>query len=513
VARRGTARRARRPLLVAALADPSAYPHAVERVRVLETHISWVFLTGTFVYKIKKPLKLPFLDFSTLRRRQHFCREEVRLNRRLARKLYVGVVPIGGTRAAPRVGRKPALEYAVKMREFPAGARLDQRLAAGLVPHEAIAAFAATLAEFHGGLPRVRGRAETVTSDALANVSDLSRYLNSAQRELAPLRVFTQRETEHLHDLFARRAAAGAHRECHGDLHLQNLLWQDGAIVAYDALEFDRRLREIDVMNEAAFLAMDLHAHGRSDLAHVFLNRYLEVGGDYAGVDVLRFYLVYRALVRAKVAAIKRAQGTPTERGYAPYVRAALDLKSPQRPVLVITHGFSGSGKTHVTDALVGALPALRVRSDLERKRLVGLSPLARTGSAVGAGVYAPQLGRRTYAALAASAERLLRAGFHAIVDAAFLRRADRAHFRQVAAASAAGFAILDCRASVTELKRRVLARERAGRDASEANLAVLASQLATHEPLDRAERRSAVTVDTERAIRAGAIARTLAQR
>lgn len=508
-ARKAQARRARRPALVTALANPACYPHATQRVQVLETHISWVFLTGRFAYKIKKPLKLPFLDFSTLRLRYRYCREELRLNRRLARELYLGVVPIGGTRVAPRVGRKPALEYAVKMREFPAGARLDERLAAKLVPRSVIETFAETLAKFHGRLPQVR-RAQTATADALANVADLARYLGETQRMLAPLRAFTEREAKHLRTLFESRAAGGAHRECHGDLHLQNLLWHDGAIVAYDALEFDRRLREIDVVNEAAFLAMDLQAHGRADLAHAFLNRYLEVSGDYAGADVLRFYLVYRALVRAKVAAIKHAQHAADGRGHAPYLRVAAELAAPQRPVLVITHGLSGSGKTYITDGLVGALPALRVRSDLERKRLLGLGELARTGSAVGAGLYAPDLGRRTYASLAASAEHLLRAGYHAIVDAAFLRRADRDHFRQVAAANAAGFAILDCRASIPELKRRITARERVGRDASEANLAVLESQLATHEPLARAERRSAVVVDTGKAKDGRALARRL---
>jgi predicted kinase len=229
---------------------------------------------------------------------------------------------------------------------------------------------------------------------------------------------------------------------------------------------------------------------------------------------VLRFYLVHRALVRAKVAALKRAQGATGEHDHEVYLRAAAALAAAaKRPLLVITHGLSGSGKTRLTDELIGTLPALRFRSDLERKRLLGVGELARSGSPVGGGIYAPEQGRRTYAALTAAAERLLRSGYHAIVDAAFLRRGERLHFRQLAAAMDARFVILDCTASRSELERRVAARERAGSDASEANLAVLATQLRDHEPLDRAERRSAVTVDTEQRVSIDALVRALLRR
>jgi predicted kinase len=306
--------------------------------------------------------------------------------------------------------------------------------------------------------------------------------------------------------VFAARIATGAHRECHGDMHLQNLLWRDGAIEAFDALEFDRALRDIDVISEAAFLAMDLHAHGRADLAYDFLNRYLEVSGDYAGVDVLPFYLVYRALVRAKVAAIKSAQSHARDHDQARYLATALELAAERRPLLVITHGLSGSGKTHITDGLVGPLGALRARSDVERKRLHGLGATARSGSPIGEGIYAAAATHGTYAALGSIADRLLRNGQTALIDATFLRRRERLEFRQIAAANGARFAILECRAAPRELRRRVVARGRAGRDASEADLAVLEEQLRTHEPLDRAERRAAVTVDTDRPIRFAAV-------
>jgi hypothetical protein len=494
------------------LLDPRCYGRGVTKVRLVETHVSWVFLTGRHAYKVKKPVKLPFVDFSTLALRRRYCREELRINRRLAPDLYLAVVPIGGSREALRAGRTPAVEYAVKMRQFPAAARLDRKLAAQRVPRAALAEFGARLARFHDGLRPIRDVApEAIGPATLRNVDELAGYLGrdgrrplavpEGRRALKSLRRWTKKRSASLAPVFERRAAQGAHRECHGDLHLQNLLWRDGAIMAFDALEFDRDLRDIDVVSEAAFLAMDLRAHGREDLEYEFLNGYFETGGDYDGVDVLRFYLVYRALVRAKVATIKRAQAASGEHDHERYLDAALELTATKGPLLVITHGLSGSGKTSITNELVSRLPALRARSDLERKRLHGLSPRARTGSRVGAGLYDVAAGRRTYAALADVADALLRNGENAIIDAAFLRSAERADFRQIAAANAARFAILDCTASAAELRRRVLRRGRARRDASEANLAVLEHQLRTHEPLDHAERRFAIRVHTEKSV------------
>jgi uncharacterized protein len=498
--------------LPGALCDPRCYGPGVREVELVETHVSWVFLTGRHAYKVKKPVKLPFVDFGTLKLRKHYCEEELRVNRRLAPQLYIAVVPIGGTPAAPRVGRKPAFEYAVKMREFAATDRLDRRLEGKRLPDAALPEFGARLARFHSSLPPVRGIApDEIGATATRNIDELQSYLGrGSRREVALLRAWTERQCVRLAPIFVLRAAAGAHRECHGDLHLQNLLWRDGKIVAFDALEFDRKLRDVDIMSEAAFLAMDLRAHGRTDLAYALLNRYLEVGGDYEGLEVLRFYLVYRALVRAKVAAIKRTQTAADGHDAERYLATALELRSPTKPLLVITRGLSGSGKTFVTDALVSRLPAIRVRSDIERKRLHGVAFLARTGSPLAAGLYGSAASKRTYAALAEIADRLLRNGENAIVDATFLRRSQRLEFMQVAAANAAHFVILDCTASAGELRNRLLKRAQSGRDASEADIAVLERQLATEEPLDRAERRHALTVDTERGFRRADVAARL---
>ena len=511
-------KRARRPSLVAALKRPEAYDHDVAAVRVAETHISWVFLTGAYAYEIKKPVKFSFLDFSTLERRRRFCEEELRLNRRLAPRLYLGVVPIGGDPSAPRVGAEPAFEYAVKMREFPEDARLDRRLEAGALAADALRAFGARLAAFHAAQPPLAPRAPAagVVAAARENFTGLAGHLRARElRDLEPLRAWTEARVASVVPLLERRAALGRYRECHGDLHLENLLWLDGEILAFDALEFDAELREIDVASEAAFLAMDLGAHGRADFAYEFLTAYLEAGGDYEALDVLRFYLVYRALVRAKVRALKAAQRS-AEAGRAevgPYLDTARELVAPRTPLLVITHGLSGSGKTHLTQALVGPLRAVRARSDLERKRLHGLDAGARTGSGVGAGLYDARATERTYARLAEVAATALRSGFDAIVDAAFLRRVERTAFARLAADAGARFAILDCAAPESELRSRIVARSAAGRDASEADLAVLDHQLAAHEPLAPGEQSATVRVATDAPLDLPSLAAALSRR
>lgn len=501
------------PPLIAALADPRAYPGGVTEVRVIETHISWVFLTGRYAYKVKKPIKLPFLDFSTLERRKYFCEEELRINRRLAPQLYLEVVPIGGTPGAPRISGQPTIEYAVKMLEFPEQARLDRCLDADELPLEPIADFASILAQFHSALPELPNRA-LPSEEAVAVIRTVRDNLRDVERAVAatPLhdtfsavRTWSERQCERLEQRIAERLAGRAHKECHGDLHLENLAFLADRIVAFDALEFDASLREIDVISDAGFLAMDLCAHRRCDLAGVFLSRYLEQSGDYEALDVLRFYMVYRALVRAKVRAIKSTQAdarldlVPC---IAPYFEVATALIAPRRPLLAITHGPSGCGKTYVSDVLVGTLPALRVRSDLERKRLHGLPPEASSGSSVCGGIYGASPSEEAYANLEAIAERALVNELDLIVDATFLRAAQRDRFRRIAHRCGAGFAIIECAASVKELRRRVAARRAAPqRDASEADLDVLAYQLDHREPLSPDERVFTVLVDTEKAV------------
>ena len=471
-------------------------------VPLIETHISWVLLAGEHAYKLKKPVRLPFLDFSTLAQRQRFCAEELRLNRRLAPGLYLAVVPVHEGTGGPSLhGRGPVVEVALKMRRFAPRALASECLADGRLEAAALAAFGRRLAGFHAraavapaGAPF--GGPERVRDDALQAVDRLAAHIGPAS--CAPLRAWFEARAAALAPRWQARQAAGRVRECHGDLHLDNVVMLGDGLTAFDGLEFDPALRWIDAVNDAAFLLMDLLAHGRRDLGFAFLDGWLEAGGDHDGLDLLRGYLVYRAVVRALVTVLRGgpATGAPTADGY---LALAGRLTAPPTPALLITHGLPASGKTRLTQALLERAGAIRLRSDVERKRLAGLSALADTRSQ--GDLYTAAATDATYAHLAATARQVLAAGWPVIVDAAFLRRSQREAFRALAAEAGASFAILDCQAPMTVLRQRIAERRARADDASEADESALALLAANQEPLTGDEQAHAIGVRTDETV------------
>ncbi len=498
--------------LIEALSRGAIYPHPAEGVEVLETHISYVLLAGDYAYKIKKPLDLGFLDFSTLEARRRCCEEELRLNRRTAPDIYLATVRITGSETAPVLdGAGPAIEHAVKMRRFAQDALLDRMAKRGELSPTLVDAIARKLAAFHATVAKAErdsgfGSPAGVTAPAQKNFDHIKELIGDAPDvpQLERLRAWTEQEGARLASVFAARQRGGFVRECHGDLHLGNIALIGGEPVLFDCIEFSADLRWIDVMNEVAFLIMDLADHRLPGLAIRCLNAYLEVTGDFAGLAVLRYYMVYRAMVRAKVACIRahqpglaREAQAAIETEYRGYFHLAERLARRGRPALTLTHGLSGSGKTTVAGALAERLGAIRVRSDIERKRLFGLPETARTGSAVGGGIYDPRTTRRTYARLADLARAVLEAGWPVIVDATFLRDTERAAFRSLARELAVPAVIVSCTAPDAELRARILARERTRADASEADLAVLARQRDASEPPSLEEIRDTLLFDT----------------
>jgi len=484
--------------LVQALRDPACYPHPVSAVQLMETHISFVLLTGEYAYKLKKPVDLGFLDFSTLEKRRHACEEELRLNRRTAPQLYVAVVPVAGSRERPRLeGPGAALEYAVKMRQFDPAALFDRLASSGALTEAQVDALADAVAQFHAGLPAVQpdqpyGDAEHVSRSIEAvcegleeggsSSADGSRGDGAERSErLSRLRRWTAAALARWRPAITARHAGGFVRECHGDLHLGNVALIDGRPVLFDCIEFSPDLRWIDVVNDAAFAFMDLLDHGCRRLAWRFLNRYAELGGDYGGLVLRRLYAAYRAAVRAKVAALRAGQSAGEAQRIAARAQAdrllalAERIAETEQPRLLITHGLSGSGKTFVSQMLLEQLGAIRVRSDVERKRLLGQDATA---------LYGADANRRTYDRAADIAASLLQAGETVIIDAAFLRRSDRQRFRRLAENASADFGIVAVQAPVAALRERILARCAEGRDASDADLAVLEGQLRDAEPL-----------------------------
>jgi hypothetical protein len=481
------------------LLDVTVFPHAVEHLELIETHISWVILTGKLAYKIKKPVDLGFVNFTSLAQRKHFCEEELRLNQRTAPELYLEVVPIAATEQGLRVGRDPAIEYAVRMRQFPGDARLDHQLESGrLTAHDMLAA-AEVIASFHGSLPArpIEHPSVEITRAsqyALDNFTQIRAALGADPfHSLLPqLETWTRFQVELLNPVFKDRAMGGFIREGHGDLHLANMVKLENRIVLFDCLEFDPELRWLDLMNDVAFLAMDLMAHGREDLAYIFLNSYLEQAGDYPGIAVLRFYLVYRCLVRAKVAALQPQANNKTRR----YLELAGSLVDHSvSPRLFLMHGFSGAGKSWLSSRLVGALGAIRVRSDLERKRMHGLSINQSSASGIETGLYAASNTERTYERLARYCEIGLRAGFSMIADAAFLQQRQRQCFVDLAKQLQAKLYILDCTASLATLHERIRKRVSDASNASEADLMVLEHQLAHHDALTEHEEQFVIQV------------------
>lgn len=516
--------------VITGLMNPAAYPVAPDSIERIETHISWVFLTWQHAYKVKKPVKLPFVDFSTLALRRQYCEQELRLNRRFAPQLYQAVIAITKDSAGYHVeGDGDPVEFAVKMRRFPNEARLDRVLARGELTTVHCDALARRLAEWHeqagraaasvpfGDPAMICRHASDAVQGLRANAAklNLSGCVEAVGRWMAA-------EGERLKEHFIARKQHGFVRECHGDLHLENLVLLDGEVLAFDCLEFRDELRWIDVMADVAFVTMDLTNRGQSSLAHRLTNAYLEAANDVTGLHVLRFYQAYRALVRAEVLAIRLRNASPrSERADTDALKRAANnyLKLAERytwapcPVLIITHGVSGSGKTTVTQPLLEELGAVRLRSDVERRRAESAIAVSNSRSEPAAreSRYSHAARQAVYDYLRMSAEQILQAGFSAIVDATFLQRAQRASFRELAAELQVPFVILACETSPAQLQTRVHERLAAGRDPSEATPAVVEQQLRECEPLTPDEQRIAITVNTAGPVDIRALLRAIA--
>lgn len=506
--------------LLLALCERTRFGHSIEQFELLQTHISYILLTGPYAYKFKKPVELGFLDFSTLAKRKYFLEEELRLNRRLADSLYVDVVPITGSDEKPMIGgTRHVLEYALKMVQFPQQAQLDRVLERGALTTDHIDEMARQIAAFHQVIPEVDtsdpfGTPQQIRKPILANFEQLSSLDDRDLRHtLHRLRAWAIAQAETLEEVFMNRRREGRIRECHGDIHLSNMALLDKHVVIFDCIEFSEALRWIDVMSEVAFLLMDLDFRQRSDLAHRFLSRYLEHMGDYPGLLVLDFYRVYRSLVRAKVADIERQQTMDAIARKAARQRLKRHIalakhytESVRETPLLIAHGLSGSGKTTITEQLVERLGAIRVRSDVERKRLQGLSPQARSGSRIGGDLYHADMTELTYTRLRELAGQILSCRYPVIVDATFLKKEHRDAFCDLARERQVPFQILDFQASPATLRSRIERRQSEQKDASEAGLQVLGYQLENHEPIDDVERDYTTILNSERELDLDAI-------
>ena len=499
------------PPMVAALLHPEAYRHPADRLTLHESHASWVILAGPYAYKIKKPVDLGFLDFTTPERRAANCADEVRLNRRLCPDLYLGVVEIVERDGAYGVGGpgRP-VEPAVWMRRLPETGMLATLLARGCVSRGLVRRIARQLVEFHatattgpgvdeyGSLATIRANWDENFAQTIGFVGrTLTR--DTYRKIVAYVDDFVR---EHA-DLLERRAREGYIRDGHGDLHAGSICVERGRVHLFDCLEFAPRFRCADVAAEVAFLAMDLDHHGRADLGAAFVDAYIQRSGDRDLRLLLDFYRCYRAYVRGKVLGLRLNQPDLSAEIAAEIeaeARAYFDLAWAYAgglggPTIVVTMGLPASGKTTLARGLARHLGLVHLSSDVMRQQLAGVKPTDRRIEAFGQGIYGGSLTRRTYAALRHRAAQWLRRGYSVVVDATFGQPAERAAIQAVAARTGAHLRVLVCRTDEATICQRLVARAGAADAVSDAHVDIWpALRAAYRQPV---ELTGAVTLDS----------------
>lgn len=496
-------------MLVTAMLDAKSYPHpVVGAIEQHETHISRVFLAGEFAYKIKKPIVSDFLDYSSAEKRHDCCVEELRLNQRYADDLYENIAVIRQLNDQITVdGPGVASDYAVRMKRFPESDVLSSCLKARELSRDEIDQLATSIASFHNNAAvsvssMTFGSPLNILKDAMDNLQALSKaFRNDAQSavtmrdQLKSLSDWTAEFHRKHQDVFRERQRQGRIRECHGDLHLSNIVRWNNRWVPFDGIEFRDEFRWIDVLNDIAFLKMDFAASGRSRAGQLLINTYLQETGDYRSLQLLQWYTVYRALVRAKVAAMRADQQSPTSEDYQhskrdceSHIQLAFELSQPVEQFLWITHGLSGSGKSRGSEQIAADVGALRIRSDSERKRLLNLMADEQVGSQQAEDVYSRQSTNQIYEHLRSVSGEIIKAGFPVIVDATFLKSEHRDAFRQLADSLKVPFGILHFDAELHELRRRLILRKEEARDPSDADTSVLDLQIASQNPLTAEE-------------------------
>lgn len=464
------------PRIVADLLRPDAYDPPVHDVRLHETHSSWVLLAGPYAYKLKKSVNLGFLDFTSIERRRADCDEELRLNRRFSPQMYLGVVEVTDQDGHYRIGGKSGSgEPAVWMRRLPEEGMLPAMLARGDVDTRLARRIGRTLAKVHGRAETgpdidAYGTPSSVIANWRENFDQMASFIGRtiASDVNDDIRSYVDQFVQNHAALLERRVADGHVRDGHGDLHAASICIDEGQILLFDSLQFAPRYRCADLASEVAFLAMDFEYHGRADLAWAFVDSYVRASGDDGLLDLLDFYICYRAYVRGKVRSLRLAQAEQVSGGEAHQLvaesRAYFDLAwahaggLPRAPI-VVTMGLPASGKTTLARALAGRLGLVHLSSDVARKRMAGIEPTQRGGDEFGSGLYDPAMTRNTYAALRRDAARWLRRGRGVAVDATFGNPRERAQMLRLAHRLGADPRVVVCDADdatlIARLERR----------------------------------------------------------
>jgi aminoglycoside phosphotransferase family enzyme/predicted kinase len=499
-----------------ALQNPALYPDPTTTVEVRETHISMVFLTEQYAYKIKKPVELGFLDFSTLDRRHFYCEQELTLNRRLSTDVYLEVIPLyRDQHHYTFVGNRPVAEYVLKMRRLPEDCSLPALLQQGLVTAETVEALAQRLATFHQAHPLPGGSEQYGSPDQVrddweenfAQTTDSIDHTITQQTYAHIRQAVTTFLTQHA-AWFTERQHCGHVRDCHGDLRAEHIYFEPGHIQIIDCIEFNQRFRYIDVASEVAFLAIDLERLGAPELANHFVRAYAQFSEDASLYRLLDFYRCYRAYVRGKVTSMRLHQPLPPiqraplqQRAETFFALAARYATRLTRPLLLLTTGLIASGKSTVAAGVAAALDLRIWRSDAIRKELAGLHPEASGRDTYGAGLYSAASTHQTYAALEDRARTTLKQGQAVLLDAAFSKRAERQQMVTLAQEVGADCCLLECLAPAEVLRARLRQREHASTSISDAREDILAPFQRDYEPVQPDEGMCHIPLETTQPI------------
>jgi len=460
------------PELVKALLEPEAYPEATGKIELAQTQMSFVFLTDQFVYKVKKAVDLGYLDYTTLDKRYFFCQKEVELNRRLCPEIYLGVVPVARDGGAIRIGGSgETIEYAVKMRRLPQEKMMNVLLADDGVSVEMIAGVAQKLAAFHKEAETSAeissfGQIKAITRNTDENFDQTEKYIGRtiSKDNYQRIKDYTESFVEKHAPLFNKRIKEGRIRDCHGDLHAAHICFSDG-ICIYDCIEFNDRFRYCDIASEMAFLAMDLDHYGRADLSRSLVKAYVAESGDNELLELLGFYKGYRAYVRGKVEGFKlddpyisKVEKEKTQEVAASYFDLARSY-TRAKPVLFITVGLVGTGKSTLAQALAKRLGLVVISSDITRKQLVDVPLTEHRFDEFDGGIYSAELSRQTYDNMFSGAGDILSDGGSVILDASFIRADERLKAKRLAEEAGADFFIIECQLDEENIKKRLEGR------------------------------------------------------
>jgi len=460
---------AKLPLLVEALLHPQAYPHNPQKIELVQTQMSFLFLTGDYVYKVKKPVDLGYLDYTTLEKRNFFCHQELKLNRRLCPEVYLAVVPITEDKGQLRVGGGGrAVEYAVKMLQLPQERMMDILLSANQVTLGMVIKVARKLAHFHQKAetsPEISafGSLTSITKNADENFTQTGKYLDLTipSHKYHYIKNYTENFIKERASLLQNRIKENRIRDCHGDLHAAHICFTDD-ICIYDCIEFNDRFRYCDVASEVAFLAMDLDHYGRGDLSNGFVRAYVELSQDKGLLEILNFYKCYRAYVRGKVESFKLDDPYISEQEKEKTLtiaRSYFDLAyryARYKLRLFMTTGLVGTGKTTVAQALGKRLGLVVVSSDVVRKKLAGIPVAEHRFEEYRGGIYSEDFSRRTYDEMLTEAEEFLSRGQSVILDASFKKREYRLQAKALAGKMGADFLVIECVLDEKTVKKRL---------------------------------------------------------